>query len=614
MRIECCSPATHACVSCRNSTTPSLEDPTGLLHRSSWMPPRSAAAVFSLVVGEERVVFIHGGRHFDGSNFANGGALNDVWKFSLDDCARISNGVVFDKTCIMTQLRLNDMSKMFARYHHQAFAVDLGTGMLVIIFGGFTPDGNAAGQSDDARYFPKGEMKKLCLYIFPAEMLSEERFELGPDSIIVLDDRLGIDPAMTFTKSALFSWFYSPEYNRMFFFGGTKYDFMNPHTENLPQLFSKLESYNDLWYLKFPDTTTNDDPGQFVQIKQLGSVPPKRFNSVMLIDSGMIYSFGGMCSSGACTDASKFNLKSAHPFMTQVTGPGLDGGQVGELSTFYIWAQTAMQDPAEDCQSCFSAVVAGNSPGMPSYYLSITEATEEDQTTAMAMFPTNIFVPLLALDDQYAIYKAEYTPLMSGRYTLSVTTSASNVKDGLPRVAQLTVTPGDSCATTSFVTARDTSAVAGAAFGFTIKVLDLYSNPRPGGDSLVMGVGRTQRLLEPVVTPMVDHLSGLYSLSLQLTRSGDYYVYPYMGVQPLGNGRAFVVNVYPRPAQCLPPPGACSTRVIGDFFADALAGEAKTLCVCLCCSCVGDAAACLILTHSAQFCFEFRFFLKLGVS
>ena len=587
---------------CRNSTTPSLVDPTGLLHRNQWMTPRSAAAVFSLVAGEERVVFIHGGRHYNGSGWANGGALNDVWKFSLDDCVRISNGVVFDKPCIMTQLQLNDMSSKFARYHHQAFSVDLGTGDMVIIMGGFAPDGNAAGQSDDPSFFANGEQMKLCLYIFNADPLIQGYFELGPGSIIVLDERLGIDPSFTFTKAALFAMFYSEEYNRIFFFGGTNKDITNPNTKRLPQLVSKLETYNDLWYLRLPDTSVTDDPGHFVQIKQLGALPSKRFNSHMLIDSGMIYSFSGMCSSGACKDASKFNLKSAHPYVTQVTGPGLDGGLVGQLSTFYIWAQTAMKDPADDCQSCFIAVVGGINPGMPSYYLSITQASEEEVNTAVTMYPTDIMDYSLPLNDQYAVYKAEYTPLASGSYKLSVTTSSSNVKDGLPRVSQLIVTPGDSCASTSFVTAHDTSAVAGAAFGFTVKILDAYSNPRPGGDSLAAGVGRTERLLEPMIVPMIDHLSGLHSVSLQFTRSGEYHVYPFMGVQSIGNGFSFAVTVFPRPALCLPPPGTCSTRVIGDFFADARAGDAKTLCVFFCGGFVADfVAACLILTCFASF-------------
>jgi hypothetical protein len=97
-------------------------------------------------------------------------------------------------------------------------------------------------------------------------------------------------------------------------------------------------------------------------------------------------------------------------------------------------------------------------------------------------------------------------------------------------------------------------------------------------------------------------LSGLHSVSLQYTRSGEYHVYPFMGVQSIGNGFSFAVTVFPRPALCLPPPGTCSTRVIGDFFADARAGDAKTLCVFFGGGNVADfVAACLILTYFASF-------------
>jgi hypothetical protein len=517
---------------------------------TQWMPPRSGAAIFAhtRMLSRETVIFVHGGRHFDGNAWTNGGALDDLWFFILEGCIFPEDDMemwIFSGPCQMTQVHT---SPSIPRYFHRVLSLAISGTEYYILTGGFAPDGIAALQSP-----VYGHNSTFGVYFFVAldlTLASAYRYPLNFIWSPILPD------APLFSTSALVAAQYNEHFGEVFMFGGSNVDF-----SRFPSISSTSYTlFNNLWTFKFV-------PGgkSFLRkLKMIGHLPSNRVVTSLMTSRDRISFVGGVDKHMQYyTNVFDASLSKAHPNFTQVFGDALKGGVVGSMSHIFILAQTILLKPAVSCESCFSASVQGEAAGAPAFNLAFEAAG-------------------IDLEQSAAIYKSSFIPLVSGEYTISVTTLQSSVEDGMPFVQRIQVLSGVTCASTSHFLFSETT-VAGSNVKFVVNCLDAFANSRPGGDEISATVQRIQVLSDKVLEPATDEVffkysdlkSGTHSLELIFTRSSMYSIVSKLGLHAV-QGTSFLFTVLPKSPYCHPAPSKCNTLVIGELDST-FAGQAKPL-------------------------------------
>ncbi len=522
---------------------------------TNWITPRSAAAIFAYkrLETSEKLIFVHGGRYFDGIEWANGGALDDIWFFSLERCIFVKvppEEVGFYAPCQMFQISTN---LPIPRYFHTIAAAPVAGELHFVLIGGFAPNGVSALQSSSHGF----NNTFGVFYCKDYDVLMASYF-MSPLNFVWLPV---VSNAPLYSTSALSSVRFNYQLGVFFLFGGSTVDFTR-HTSS----DSKAASFsNHIWYLSF-----NPAEGKsfLKELNVLGNRPAHRAASHMFTIGYKLFSLGGVTKDlRVQSDVFELSLSNAHPNLTKVFGDVLSGSTVGSICNVYVSAQTIMFQPALSCESCFTATVAGEAPGFPSYNLVFEAAGVNAELQA-------------------AIYKSSFIPLVSGTYKLSVSTLFSSVEGGLPFVQSLEVLPGPTCASTSRFFNIGT-AVSGSNMRFLVQCNDAFSNGRPGGDTIIAIVSRLNsqddvtstldRNADETSRVYTDLKSGSHELVLSITRSATYSITSKFGMRIIEN-RPFSFVVTPKAALCKAAPSTCNTVVVGDMDSF-LAGSARSMCV-----------------------------------
>jgi hypothetical protein len=517
-----------------------------------WITPRSAAAVFAYKRMEtsEKLIFVHGGRYFNGSHWANGGALDDIWVFSLEKCIFVKvppEEVGFYSPCQMFKI---STKPPIPRYFHTIATAPVAGELHFVLIGGFAANGISALQNSSHR----SNNTFGVLYCKDIDVLLASYF-MSPLSFIWLPILFN---APLYSISALSSVRFNYQLGVFFLFGGSNVDFTRHES-------SAASFFNNIWSLSFDPTE-----GKCIlkELNVLGNQPIERAAAYMFTVGYKLFALGGITKDFRVQpDVFELSLSNAHPNLTKVFGGVLSGGIVGSICNVYVSAQTIMSHPALSCESCFTATVKGDAPGSPSYNL-VFEAAGSDA------------------DRQAAIYKSSFIPLVSGMYKLSVSTLFSTVEGGLPFAQGLEVLPGPTCASTSrFINIEN--AISGSNMRFLVQCNDAFSNSRPGGDTIHAMVTRMnsqdaassslERSADGISLVYTDLKSGSHEVVLSITRSATYSITSKFGLRIIEN-RPFSFVVTPKAAFCKAAPGTCNTVVVGDMDTF-LAGSARSMCV-----------------------------------
>jgi hypothetical protein len=530
----------------------------------NWLPRRSAAAVFAYEQKSQgrTLLFIHGGRFFDGVGWANGGAQDDISFFDVESCTDIvlrNDGMWAFQwnsgTC--NNLITVNTYPLVPRYFHSVIVVPVAGVDYFVFIGGFAPTAISALQS--VMHHPSGgagaarrfsffycSAHELNVVAADALKLNLALFEFPWDYITPLS-----------TTSALFAAYYNQNMDVIFMFGGVNMDFTRLNSTK------DFHLHNTLCIFKFDPSNTNNS--FLKELMTIGKLPSKRAASTLISNSHQVMILGGADASLTYRpDLFAVSITSAHPNYTKVFGDVMDGGIVGITKNVFVSAQTILQQPAFSCESCFTASARGLSDKAPTYNL--------------------VFIAS-GIDQGAALYHGSFVPVVSGKYVIHVATLQSSVANGTPFVQEIEILPGVTCASTSRLAYSET-VIAGSTMNFVVTCFDAFQNSRPGGDSIIATVNRMQTHVSTDGAIMVttsdefsyeytDLKSGSHSLDLSLTRSSVYNIASRLGMQ-LIRAEVLTFTVQPQPALCEPSPGICNTLVIGDLNST-LAGQAKSM-------------------------------------
>jgi hypothetical protein len=554
---------------------------------SRWLPPRSAAAVFSYerMYSEDTLIFIHGGRHYNGMGWTNGGALDDLWFFVVEDCLFPAAGsnltmLQYAKECIMVAVSTNPSVGM---YFHSIIKVPVaGEDHFIIINTGFTRDGHSAlidlsnlqRHSFHVSYFTGSG---LTLATFHPNELALIRLNIENDQVYQSQPpRFPPPPHDTnfyserYIQSALAAAHYNRGMDVVFMFGGSEADFTRHAADDLLMLRQAPEAFilhQVLWMFKFDPNNIGKSTHR--KLITLGDHPSKRAACFLISSGEQVILVGGVDASLQYRqDVFALSISSAHPsFTVQTSGPLANTYStllsVGSTFDIFVSASTIMKRPALSCESCFAASVRAFLNNAPSYNLYFSAAgIDANQGTAL--------------------YRASFVPVASGKYDIDIVIlghTESKISYGVDMLPDVT------CASTSRLTYNQVVA-AGSTMNFLVSCFDAFHNRRPGGDIISATVSRVNvqsvaggAILESVSDEFsyeyTDLKSGSHSLELAFTRSSRYTLASKLGMRMIGD-QAFSFIVLPRAAHCDALPGTCNTLVIGQLDS-AFAGQAKPM-------------------------------------
>jgi hypothetical protein len=526
---------------------------------NDWITPRSGAAIFvyKRVQLTDTLVFVHGGRYFDGHNWGNNGALSDIWAIHLVPCVHLyrmpsqSNPhefVHFQEDCLMRPIVTNP-AKPIARYLHQVSMVQWGGESYFVVIGGFDANGLASGSGTNDT-FTTYYCTESSLFL-----ASDNKLELSFDQLDVSVN------ALAYFASSLSS-YYSPTLGLFFLFGGSTLDFTSPDFTMRSHLsINALQVFNNLMVFRFDP---KDGTSYFEELQAIGTRPSGRAGVQLFTFNDQVYFYGG-ASKDLHIHATVFSLSisSAHPNFTEVSGDALSGGVVGSISNLFVSAQTITLLPALSCEASFFASVRSEIPGFPSYDLAFESRGVDEERQA-------------------AIYHSSFIPIVSGTYVITVSTLGSSIDGGMPFIQRISILPGPTCASTSKLEYSDT-VTAGSNAKFLVQCIDAFSNIRPGGDIIQATVFRMQsdsegndlRTSDQFSFGYTDLKSGSHQLIASFTRSGMFLIESTLGVR-LIQDRPFSFRVEPKAALCRQSPDVCNTLVISALDT-VLAGQAKSM-------------------------------------
>lgn len=529
----------------RGPRSRSMFNPDTSFVQTRWMPPRSAAAVFAYkrLETSRTMIFVHGGRRFDGVNWANGGALEDIWIFPLEECIFTTvppeiAGYFYE--CEMYQISTNPP---LPRYFHSIIAAPVAGQIYFILSGGFAPNGLSALQSG-----AHGDNSTFGVHFCSTNDALIASYFIAPLEFKWLPV---LNNAPAFATSGLASMQYNHHIGKFFAFGGSNSDF----TRSVSGQPVSPAFHNNLWAFSIDPVATKSN---FMDLKMVGKRPSQRCAGYLFTNRDSVVFLGGMTKDFVIqSNVFSASLTTAHPGYTTVFGDALTGGVVGSICNVFVSAQTVMFSPALACESCLTASVKGETPGTPTYNL----VFEADGVN---------------MDSQAAIYKSSFLPLVSGIYKLSVYTLLSSVEGAMPFVQTIEVSAGPTCASTSRFTNAG-SAVAGSNIRFVVQCNDAFSNVRPGGDTIYASLFRLNsqksRTSDEFSRVYTDLKSGAHELILSITRSATYSIESKLGLRIVEN-KAFSFVVSPQAALC--DAGKCNTLVIG-VIDSMFAGQAKSM-------------------------------------
>jgi hypothetical protein len=579
----------------RGRRSRSALQPVGYNH-PDWFPekwPRSAAAVFSYeqLYSDRTLVFIHGGRYWNGNSWRDDGALNDMYFFCVEDCLFPAAG---SDTSMLQFANTNECTMQgvyttprIPLYFHTIINVPVaGEDYFVIINTGFDTNGNAAridqpGATSFKLFFTRSS-DILTAAFHPHELRLIE-YTINHDDIYSSQPpRYPIYQGMppdTFLNSALNLALAAAHYNRdldvVFMFGGAEYDFTR-QTENInfgltPVVVDFISSvrnplHNVLWMFKFDPYF----PSTHRKLLTLGDHPTKRAASFLISSAEKVVLVGGVDASLQYQqDVYELSLASAHPSFTAQTKGTLDGSfsstfPAGSTINLLVSASTIMKMPALSCESCFTASVGSLlNRDAPSY---------------------NLYFSAAGIDANQgsALYRASFVPEISGKYEIDILIldhEESKISYGI------SILPDATCTSTSRLTYSEI-VVAGSTMNFVVSCYDAFHNSRPGGDIISATVSRVNvqsvaggAILESISDEFsyeyTDLKSGSHSLELAFTRSSRYTLASKLGMRMIGD-QLFSFIVLPRAGHCDASPGTCNTLVIGQLDST-FAGQAKPM-------------------------------------
>jgi hypothetical protein len=503
----------------------------------NWMTPRSAAALFAhkITMFGYTAILVHGGRHFDGSYWTNGGALDDIWFFPLEACI-YPGSANYEMWVFATHCEMTPIATTTPRYFHNIFRVPFAGADYFVLTGGFASNGIAALQSQ----------------ITASNGTFGVWFCSGVDVMIAVTYNRFLQfkwlPIRTNAPSFCTSSLMSTQYNRfvgaVFMFGGSDTDF-----SRFPNISSNsFKMHNQLWFFKFDPISGTSF---MKEVNAIGNLPSKRAAAIFF-ESGDKVTFSGGIDADLVYRPNVYELSivRAHPNLTRVYGDALNGGFAGDMRTIFVSSQTILLKPAFSCESCFAASVQGEAAGAPSYNLFFEAAGTDSEAEA-------------------AVYKSSFIPLVSGSYVISVSTLQSSVANGMPFLHRIQILPSVTCSSTSqFIYSK--SVMAGSSTKFTIQCLDAFSNMKQGGDIIFASIYRMQgqtgtelsRTEDEFTYTYTDLKSGSHALEFTLTRSSVYSIGSKLGMQ-LIRDQMFSFVVVPEHALCNPFPRTCNTFVFG---------------------------------------------------